>query len=580
MFRRLISWTMTWAICVGLLGGCGDSGRQAEFIFAVHDEHNAWDPQQISWVADGRIADCLYEPLVRYTLPELDIEPGVAERWEIADDGRTYTFYLRDTAKWSNGDPVTAHDFVYAWRRAMLPDLAADYTQLMWLIDGAEALYQRREAQLEQFGKDGGDAQALLDEATAYFDEHVGLRAVDDHTLEVRLVRPTPYFLEMCAFVTFLPAHRASLAKFETLDPQTGTVRRDDGYFGDPKRLVSNGPYRLAGRRFKRDVDLVANEHYWDAANVTLKSIRERIVQDVNTALHQYEAGDIDWLPDVPTADETAARLIEEQRDDTHLIPAVGQYFYNFNCIETLEDGSRNPNFIPLKVRQALSLAINREAIVRDITRMGQPVAVTYIPENVLPGYDSPTEAGYRYDIERARALLAEAGYPGGEGLAGLKILYNNNYGHESIARYIKRSWEGELGVVVGLEGVENNQFKDRLKNHQFAISRASWFGDYRDPTTWLDKLRTDNGNNDCGYSNPAYDALLDRAAAETDRAQRMALLREAEAMLLADAPMAFMYQYVNMHLFDPAKVKGLYPNGWNRTRLDRVEVVQADAGG
>ena len=559
------------ATALALIPGCGRD-EEADFTYGVRDEHIFLDPQKISWVTDSRVADCLFEPLLDYSAADLTLEPAAAESWELSDDARTYTFHLRPEARWSNGDPVRASDFVFAWKRAIVPDFAADYTQLMFCIQGAREFFDWRTAQLQDFAARGQSADAAWDEAQRKFRESVGLSAPDDHTLVVTLQRPIAYFLDLCAFVTFMPVHETSVRPTVGLNRQTGMLTRDDNYWTDPKRLVSNGPYRLARRRFKRDLLLVANEHYWNREAMGNGSIQERIIHEPQSALLAYENGTVHWLPDLPTASPVAADLVKEKRADVHLQQMAGVYFYNFNCRRTLVDGTANPLADP-RVRRALAMAIDRDTIVQKVTRLNQPVVRSFVPPDAVPGYDPPTETGPGFDPEAAAGLLAEAGYPGGRGLGGLSILYNSGFGHESIAQAIKRMWEQHIGVFVTLEGIEVKAFSQRLKTQDYTICRASWFGDYRDPTTWLEKMMTGNGNNDCAYSNPDYDALLHRAATQTDPAERFSTLREAEALMLADSPMAMIFQYIALHVYDPGIVQGLHNNAWNRWRLEFVKV-------
>ena len=559
---------------VGLTAGRA-AAAEAELVFVSGSEHNHFDPQKMSWLHDIRIANCLYEPLVKHNAADLSIEPGVAESWTVSDDKLTYTFKLRADARWSNGDPVVAGDFVFAWRRAMLYDMAADYTELFFCIRGAKAFFDWRKAQLARFTKGFGKAEQFWQEAKAYFAETVGVAAPDPRTLVVTLIRPTAYFLELCAFATFMPNHVRSVEAATSIDPATATLGEEAGYWSDPDRLVSNGPYVLKQRRFKRDLLMVANDRFWGRSAMRNSSIMEKIITNPQTALLAYERGEVNWMPDLPSASSVAADLLKLGRPDTHAVSMAGVYFYNFNCQRKLIDGSSNP-LADKHVRQALSMGIDRKTLVAKVTRLNQPVARSFVPPDAITGYGPPVEAGIGFDPAAGRKLLAEAGYPGGKGLKGLSILYNTGSGHEMIAQAIKRMWEQNLGVVVQLEGIEVKSFSERLKKRDYTIARASWFGDYRDPTTWLDKMRTDNGNNDCAYSSAEYDALMHSAAgAVGDPAERLGLLRQAEAVMLDDSPMAMIYQYISIFVYDPDQLKGMTRNPWNIWRLEQVQVVR-----
>ncbi len=559
-----------------VLSSCGRSPepREADLIF-VSIEHKFLDPQRMTWLHDIRIGECLFEPLLRFRLTDMTVEGATAERWEVSKDGLTYTFHLRPAAQWSNGDPVTAQDFAFAWRRALLQEFACDYSQFFFRIKGARDFFDWRTEQLARFnqpGTDKPDAAKLWEQTQKKFKETVGIATPDDLTLVVTLEKPCPYFIELCAFTTFVPNHRASLEKEIKLNDSTGLLEMDDTYWTDPKRLIGNGPYVLVRRNFKIDLLLHQNPCYWNKAGMGNTSILEKVSEDPQSAMMIYNNGEADWLPDMPTASALAADLVAQKRSDVHLVPSVATYFYNFNCSQTLPDGRKNPLSDP-RVRRALSMGIDRDTIVRQVTRLNQPTAVTFTPPGTLPGYQSPVESGTHYDIEAAKKLLAEAGYPGGKGLTGISILFNTGQGHETVAQFIKRTWEEKLGVVVTLEPMEQNNFADRLKKHEFTISRASWFADYRDPTTFLDKFQTGNGNNDPGYQNLGYDERLQQAESETDPARRMAILRDAESLLMSEQPIAPIYHYVNLHVFNADKVKNMNLNAWNFRRLELVKV-------
>lgn len=585
-FRELprLLLTLLLATLPFALPACDDRSHSATptgplLRFVSSADHHHLDPQRLSWMHDIRIAEALFDPLVRLTIPDLQLQPATARAWTISPDGRTYRFTLRTDARWSNGDLVTADDFVFAWRRAMLPDTAADYTQLFWLIRGARDFFHWRTQQLADYAKltgphDVESAQRLYREALAHFDATVGLHALDDHTLEVQLENPTAYFLELCTFAPFYPNHHASLEKLLQFDPASARVEPDIAWV-QPRNLITNGPYTLARWRPKRDLLLLPNPNYYARDQVRNAGILERIADNEQIALLWYQRGEIDWLPDIPTAKPVVLKLLQQaDRTDTHLIAAVGTYFYSFNCRPTLPDGTPNPLHDP-RVRRALSMAIDRKAIVHKVTRLGdrQPIALTFIPPGSMLDYAPPADAGASFGPDAARQLLAQAGYPDGSALKSLSISYNTGAGHETIAQQIAAAWRDSLGVNVKLEAMESKVFSERIKSHNFTICRSSWFGDYRDPTTFLDKMISDNGNNDVSYDNPAYDAILAAAAHEPNPRYRLDLLREAESMMLRESPIAPIYHYVRFELFDPAHVQNLWPNPWGRHRLELVEL-------
>ncbi len=396
------------AICLSsvMLAGCGDGRPSAEFTYITGTAHNQFDPQKVSWLHDARLLQAMFQPLVEMDYNKMKARPGVAKRWEVSDDKTVYTFHLRDNAKWSNGDPVTAHDFVYGWRRAMLPDTGADYTKLMFHIKGAKAFFDWRQAQLDHFNKlkqQWGDdaANKLWAQTQTKFGEMVGLDVPDDHTLIVTLEHPTPYFLDLAAFVTFLPVHRASFEQAVTLDPGTGMLKVDASYWSAPQRLVTNGAYRMTHYKFQQYVRLEKNPNYWDKDSVKTRSMLERIISEPQSAQITYRNGEADFWPDVPSASEMAAKLVSTDSPEVHTQQMAGVYFYNFNCQKKLKSGQPNP-LADVRVRRALSMAINRKTIVQGVTRLNQPIARSFVPTGVLPVYQPPVEEGVTFNPERA----------------------------------------------------------------------------------------------------------------------------------------------------------------------------------
>ncbi|MFG0249124.1 MAG: peptide ABC transporter substrate-binding protein [Phycisphaeraceae bacterium JB051] len=546
---------------------------QADLTFICNVAPNTLDPQKMSWLHDIRIANALYEPLIRYNLPQVTLEGGVAESWQVSDDKKTYTFNLRADAKWSNGDPVTANDFVYAWRRAMLPDFTADYVQLLFCIEGAEEFFQWRTNQLAKF-KPGSSAEVAWGIARERFGQTVGINAPDTHTLVVKLQRPTPYFLELCAFATFMPNHPKSIEKVLTFDTNTGMLQMPAGFWSAPETLITNGPYQLAEYRFKQDMVLTQNPNWWNKATMRNTSIRQKIIESAQAAMLAYENGDANWVPEVPSASSFAADLVATGRKDVHTTPWAGTYFYSFNCNPKLADGTPNPLADP-RVRRALAMCIDRKTIVSKITRMNQPIAKTFIPPDMIPGYLPPEVDGAEFDPDSARELLKQAGYSDPSKLRGLSILMNTDGGHEPIAQAVSHMYKTHLGISVPIESMEVRSFRERLKKQHYTIARASWIADYRDPTTFLNKYQSDSGNNDAKWLSKPYDQLLKDASHETDSYQRLQLLRQAESIMMTEQPIAPIFHYVTLDVFNPAKVKHLYPNSWNFYRLEQIEVLK-----
>ncbi len=589
--KFVVAFLLVVALGVGAWFMMSPKPLQADFIIIAASEVDTLDPQKANWMTDFRVIECLYEPLLGISTSTMELEPATASKWEISDDGLTYTFHIRPEAKWSNGDPVTAEDDIYAWQRCLLPDFGSSYSSLHMHIKGAKAFYDQRTKDLEAYAE---QIKALKDkkvekiptpqevwEATQkHWNETVGLKAVNPATLEVTLERPLAYFLEIVAFGTYAPVHKKSVEPTVKID-ETGRVEISPNYFSNPATAITNGAYVLKARSFKEHTLLAANPHYWDRANMGNESILIRVIKDEKTQLLEYRAGNAHWLPDIPTSSSMAADLVGQRdagkRNDVHLQLGAGTYFYHFNCQPTVR-GEKNPMADP-RVRRALSMAIDRQTIVEKVTRLKQPVARTMTPENVgIKGYVPPAEAGVLFDPTAAKALLAEAGFPDGKGFPqGFKIMYNTDAGHEFVAQQIQQDWDKILGVKFALEGVEKNKAMEMRRGHDFAVSRGGWYGDYRDPTTFLEQFLTGDGHNDAAWSNARFDELYHQAVAETDPVKRLALLREAETIMLTEAPIAPIYQYLHLDIYDKNVVQNLNTNTWNYRQLHLVKVKKAE---
>ncbi len=526
--------------------------QRADFTFINRGEIGTLDPNRMSWVQDIRVGYALWEGL--YTLEPQTLKPipGSADRIDISPDKKTYTFHIRENARWSNGDPLTSHDFVFAWRRML--EQPGDYTYLFHAIRGARS-YQEAFAQSRKTGGVSPDIAS------------VGIVAVDAKTLRVELEHPVAYFPDLCAFTPFWPLHQKSMEKFR--DEATGAYSKG---FTLPPHLVTNGPYRLESWTFREKLRLVANEHYWDRENVRSKSIDVLIGPDAMWAFLKYDSGAADWLSDAAGA--IGAELFTQGRSDLHISPGFGTYLYKLNCSPTLPDGTKNP-LADARVRRALSLAIDRTGIVKTITRLGERTASTFVPPGVFPGYQSPR--GVELNVEEARRLLAEAGYPQGKGFPHIKITYNSEFHHGDVAQYVRRQWLETLGIDVGLEPLEIKVFRQKLHTTQYAIARASWTGDYNDVSTFLDCYRSDSDNNDTRWGNPTYDRLMDEAAMEPDQQRRLELFRQCEQILMDEQPIIPLYHDVLAYLFRD-NVKGLYMHPRNMVMYKTIEVIRDGA--
>ncbi len=497
----------------GLLCGCGVTEPPADFTFINGAEPESLDPAIVTGQLEGRLCNALFEGLLARD-ENGTLVPGMAERWEISPDARTYTFHLRDS-RWSNGDPVTAHDFVYSWRRALLPATASRYAEQLYYLENGEALNRGQ----------------LTDP------ERLGVRAQDDRTLIVRLREPTPFFLELCAFTTLLPVHRP-------------TIERWGDLWTKPGRMVSNGAYTLADWRIDYRIRLKANPHSWRAPTVRFKTIDALPISSATTAFNLFHAGQVQLVMDKGVIPTTLLPVLRE-KPYFHSAPFLATYFYRFNC-------NRKP-FTDARVRMALALALDKKRIVERITQAGEPITGAFTPPGI-PGYTPPRGLGY--DPERARALLAEAGYPGGRGFPATSILYQTSLFEEKIAVEIQASWQQNLGIHVTLRNQEWKVAQQSLSRMDYDVARTSWVGDYNDPNTFLDCFVTDRGNNRTGWSNARYDALLAQAARTIDASRRFTLLREAETLLVEEAlPLLPIFHYVGIALYNADRLGGFSQN-------------------
>jgi oligopeptide transport system substrate-binding protein len=480
-------------------------------------EPESLDPHKAEGTSSANILRDLYEGLTSEA-PNADVIPGAAERWERSADGLTYTFYLRRNARWSNGDPVTAHDFVAGLRRSVDPATGSNYSQILSPIENADEVI-----------------------AGKLPPERLGAVALDDHTLRVRLKQPTPYFLGLLNHSSSYPIHVPSL-------------RQHGERFARPGNLVSNGAYRLAEWVVQSHTTLVRNPHYWDNANVTIDRVIYFPTENLGSELKRYRAGELDWTENVPN---TQLRWLRQHLgDELHIAPYLGIYYYGLNIEQPpFRD---NP-----KLRRALYLAIDREILTGRITGAGEVPAYGWVPPgtaNYVPFVPEVANWTQEQRDAEARRLYREAGYSEQNPLE-VEILYNTQENHKKIAITIAYMWKRTLGVRARLV---NQEWKVYLQNRRFKKTtqafRAGWIGDFNDPYTFFELLRSDYGLNDTGFDSAEYDRLLDLAGREIDLDVRKRHLQQAEELLLEHMPVIPIFYYVSKHLVKP-HVTGWQPN-------------------
>jgi len=473
------------------------------------------DPGVTSGQAESQVSRILFEGLTSQDPQTLAPIPGQAYRWEVSPDGLTYTFHLRPGLAWSDGRPLGAGDFLWSWRRALAPRSASRAAGLLYPIVNAE-----------RYNK-GEIADSTL----------VGLAAPDDSTFVVTLRAPTPYFLSLTSYTTFLPVPRH-------------VIERHGRTWAAPEHIVSNGAFTLKFHRQNERLVFAKNPRFWDAANVRLDGIVAYPVGDLSTSANLYKAGSIDWNPSgyIPAP----FLPLMHQYDDYVTGEYQGTYFYSINV-------TREP-FDDVRVRRALNLAVDREAIARDLLK-GTRRAWGRITPSGYPGYAGPTQLDF--DPATARRLLAEAGFPEGRGFPKFSILFNTSEDHRRIAEAVQAMWKRELNVPVELQNMEWGTVQQATTSLGYDVARRSWIGDYLDPNSFLEILRSGDGNNRTGWSDPRYDALIHEAAHELDAARRFGLLARAERIALDAAVFIPVYHYSTHELIKP------YVRGIHHTALD-----------
>ncbi|MCZ6597475.1 MAG: peptide ABC transporter substrate-binding protein [Planctomycetota bacterium] len=541
MGRQVVS----LALLLGLLGlglaVVGSARREpADITFNNFAEVSTLDPATVTGVPEGRVLYAIFEGLCIKHPQTLEPLPGMAESWEVSADGLSYVFHLRAEARWTNGDAVTAHDFVWAWERFLNPNTGAQYAYQLWYVKGARAY-------TTEVDDDGQPLHSF---------EAVGIRAADDLTLVVELEAPTPFFLDIVTFYPLMPVNRRNIEEAQARWPHNWEVA-----WLRPENLVTNGPFRVVERRINDRMRLEKFEGYWDADNVAFDSIDVTATEHYTTSLNLYLTGEIAWIDKIPN--NLIPRLLP--REDFNPKPYLGSYFFRVNV--------ERPPFDDQRVRRALALTIDRKAICEKITKSGQVPSWTFVPPG-LEGYEpvpmdhSPTgdafadyDAAFARDCERAVELFAEAGYgPGGKPLPTIEIHYNTSETHRDVAEVIADGWKRLLGVNAKLLNQEWKVYLDTQSGIDYDVSRSAWIGDYRDANTFLDMFVTGGENNKTGWGNPRYDELIALAAKEVDQARRLAHLAAAEAILMDEVPILPIYYYVTQNIVNP-RLGGFYEN-------------------
>jgi oligopeptide transport system substrate-binding protein len=489
-----------------------EANKNKILLLTVGSEPRTLDPQEAQGVTEHHIIMAMIEGLVAPSIDDQSkVVPGMADRWEHNEDYSVWTFHIGEDRKWSNGDPVTAQDFVFSYKRMLTSSFGAQYSENLFILKGAEEYYRGKITDFDQ----------------------VGVKALDPHTLRIELVGPTPYLLSLVQHDSWLPVNPKAILSFGNIDTRDSKWTRAENY-------IANGPFKMKSWRPNDVIEVVRNPLYWDAANVKLNGINFFSIENLNTAERAFQAGQLhktDQVPldKVPYYRRTRPELIR-------IDPYEGVYFYRINI-------ARKPLDNP-KVRLALNLAVDRDAIVKNILREDQKPATGYTPPGM--GDYQPLDK-MQYDPERARQLLAEAGYPNGKGFPKFTIHFNTLESHRAIAEAIQQMWKEELNIDVGLENQEWKVYLDTQNNKNYDISRSAWIGDFMDPVTFLSMWTTGNGNNNTNWGNPKFDAFIEQAARTGDPKARLEILHQAEDLFLSEAPIVLVYWYTNAYLLQPS---------------------------
>ena len=503
--------TLGLAGCTKRLTPVQQGDRDQVLLLGNGAEPSDLDPQVIIGIPESQIVYALFEPLVMLDPIDLHPVPAAATGWDVSPDGLVYTFHLRPNAKWSNGDPVTADDWVFSFKRLLNKKFAAPFSYNAFYLANAEEYLNGKVTDFSQ----------------------VGVRAVDPLTLEFKLRSPTPFFPSALNSYTLLPVHPATIEKFGAFD-------RQNTQWTKPGSLVSNGPFMLKEWKPNQVISVVPNPSYWDRAAVRLKEIRFFGVDTEDTEERMFRAGQLHVTYNMPLA-----KIDLYRANDPSLLRITeyfGTYYFNFN--------TRKPPLDDPRVRRALAISINRKKIIDNVARGGQRPALEFAPPGV-GGYQPGAQL--HEDPEEARRLLAEAGYPGGKGFPKLELLFNTSEQHRPIAEAVQQMWKQELGIDITLANQEWKVYLNAMRNGDYQITRAGWIGTVPDPHEYLQNLRTDAGNNFTGFSNAEYDRILTESERTPDNPARFKLLHELDKIFVREMPLAPLFHYTRPILIRPS---------------------------
>lgn len=514
--------------CAGRETLADRAAREQMLLVGNGAEPSNLDPHTITGIPERDIVVTLFEGLTRLDPETLEARPGAAEKWDISPDGLRYVLTLREGLRWSDGQAITAHDFIASFRRLLTARLGSDNADEMYPVVGAEDFHKG----------------VTTDFST------VGLKALDDRTLEVRLRHPAAFLLRSMSGRTWYPVPLHVMERLgDPLDPTNPWTRAGN--------LVGNGPFVLHAWEPNRHVEVRRSPTYWNRDSVRLNAVRFIPLENESAEEAAFRAGQLHVTGKVPLARLDFYR--REEPESLRIAPYSGVYYYSFNV-------NREP-FTDVRVRQALAMAVDRAAIVRNVTRAGETPAYHFTIEGI-DGYVS--EARTRLDFDEARRLLAEAGYPGGRGFPPVTLLYNTAENHRVIAEVVQQKWKTELGIDVRLENQEWRVYLDNLQGGRYHLARAGLIMEPFDASQFLKVFTKDSGFNRTGWTDPEYDRLYEDVVNTTDPVVRERLMQRMERILTDAMPILPVYYYTRPYLLDP-RVRGWADNLLGVAPLERV---------
>lgn len=527
--KKVLSIVLVFCFVLALMAGCGKKGVETLNV-CIASQPETIDPSKNTSVDGATLTIHAFEGLMVIN-DKLQVVPGAAESYKVSDDGLVYTFTLRN-AKWSDGQPVKAADFVYSWQRLVDPATASEYSYMIDMVKGV------------------GDVIYAEDPATVTPDmvKAIGIKALDEKTVEVTLENKCAYFLEIAAFPSCVPLRQDIIDK------------NGDGWSLEPATYIGNGPYVLKEWVANSYMLYEKNANYYNVKELGPKQIKFALMDDVNAMLAAYKNNELSLIDDVPP-DEIATLKAE---GSLKIEGQLGTYYVDFN--------NQVAPFDNAKVREAFSLVIDRNFIVEKVAQGGQVPAPAFVPmklSDTEPGSDFRANGGdyysvkaedYQANCDKARALLAEAGFADGKDFPVVEYIYNTSEGHKAIAEALQNMWQTELGVTVTISNMDWAVFIPTRQDGNFMIARDGWLGDYNDPSTFLTLFTSTSGNNNAQFRNAAFDDLMAKVSTSEERAERMTLMHQAEDILMTEAAVAPIYYYTDLFLIKD-NVKGFYSN-------------------